>query len=233
LTTVVQVGFNEAIDAASVTGSTVTLTSGGSPVSGSVTYNSGSRVASFTPSSALAYGTTYTVTVTTGIKDVAGNQLASNDSYTFTTIPPPIDISGMSVPNEGWWQTTTKEGAPSGSTSSDSVSIHIHILFAQSGGTLSLSPLCSGGIQDRCITLPRNQAGANATGPNSPGYVWVLLTSLSGAITGNQISFTFTNANGRSWTFNGTLTNAYSMTGTLSGATLPAEVVTFTRPVPP
>jgi hypothetical protein len=63
--------------------------------------------------------------------------------------------------------------------------------------------------------------------------VWVLLTSLSGAITGNQISFTFTNANGRSWTFNGTLTNAYSMTGTLSGATLPAEVVTFTRPVPP
>jgi hypothetical protein len=52
---------------------------------GTISYNSTSFTATFTPTSNLASGTTYTVTMTTGVKDVAGNALASNNVWTFTT----------------------------------------------------------------------------------------------------------------------------------------------------
>jgi hypothetical protein len=42
-------------------------------------------MATFTPTSALTDGTAYTATVTTGAKDAAGNALATNKVWTFTT----------------------------------------------------------------------------------------------------------------------------------------------------
>jgi hypothetical protein len=39
----------------------------------------------FIPSQPLAYSTTYTATITTGVKDMAGNSLSSPVSWTFTT----------------------------------------------------------------------------------------------------------------------------------------------------
>jgi hypothetical protein len=41
--------------------------------------------ATFTPSSNLTYSTTYTATITTGAKDLAGNAVAINKAWTFTT----------------------------------------------------------------------------------------------------------------------------------------------------
>jgi hypothetical protein len=54
-------------------------------VSGSVSYDSGTNTATFTPSANLLYETTYTATLSTTITDVAGNPLASTYSWSFTT----------------------------------------------------------------------------------------------------------------------------------------------------
>lgn len=95
--TAVAITFSEPMDATTITGTTITLkvTSSGSAVAGTVTYNSATRVATFTPSSALSVPVNYTVTVTTGVKDVAGNPMAAAFTSTFTTadLTPPTVTS--------------------------------------------------------------------------------------------------------------------------------------------
>jgi hypothetical protein len=76
--------FSEAMDPLTITAASVTVTAPGLvPVIGTVTCV-GATMA-FTPTSALAPDTTFTATVTTGAKDLAGNPLASNFTWTFTT----------------------------------------------------------------------------------------------------------------------------------------------------
>jgi hypothetical protein len=76
--------FSEAMDPSTVTAATFTLTApNAAPVSGAVTYVG--TTATFTPAASLAANTTYTATVTTGVTDLAGNALASNAAWTFTT----------------------------------------------------------------------------------------------------------------------------------------------------
>ncbi|WP_165968662.1 Ig-like domain-containing protein [Arthrobacter crusticola] len=80
--------FSEAMDAATVTSSTFTLTAQGSttPVAANVTYNSTDRVATLNPTNDLAPGTTYTAVIKGGgVKDAAGNALAADRTWTFTT----------------------------------------------------------------------------------------------------------------------------------------------------
>jgi hypothetical protein len=52
-----------------------------------VSYDAGTKVATFTPPSSLATNTVYTATVTTGVKDAAGNAMAANKVWAFTTVP--------------------------------------------------------------------------------------------------------------------------------------------------
>jgi hypothetical protein len=54
-----------------------------------VSYDPGSKAATFTPAGDLSYGTSYTATLTTGITDQAGNHLASDYNWSFTTAPTP------------------------------------------------------------------------------------------------------------------------------------------------
>jgi methionine-rich copper-binding protein CopC len=89
--TAINITFSEQMDASTINGTTITLknTNTSAAVAGTVSYNSGTHVATFTPSAALANGTGYTVTVTTGVKDVAGNAMASQFTSSFTTIAAP------------------------------------------------------------------------------------------------------------------------------------------------
>jgi hypothetical protein len=93
----VQATFSEAMDPLTITTATFTLMDGVTPVTGTVAYVG--LVATFTPNSDLAAGTTYTAaTITTGAKDLAGNALASDYVWTFTTVaavplgPLPVDL---------------------------------------------------------------------------------------------------------------------------------------------
>ena len=81
--------FSEAMNASTVNSSTFTLTPGTTPVP-TVTYNSTGNVATLNPGADLAPGTTYTATIkggSAGVKDVAGNALATDKTWTFTTAP--------------------------------------------------------------------------------------------------------------------------------------------------
>jgi hypothetical protein len=80
--------FSEAMDAATITTATFTLQAGATTVPAAVTYNSTDRTATLNPDADLAANTTYTATIkggTGGVKDAAGNALASDRTWTFTT----------------------------------------------------------------------------------------------------------------------------------------------------
>jgi hypothetical protein len=82
----VTVNFSEPMNAGSVNGSTFTVApAGGAALAGTVTANAGGTGFTFNPAAALAPSTSYTVTVTTGASDLAGNTLAANDTWTFKT----------------------------------------------------------------------------------------------------------------------------------------------------
>jgi len=76
---------------------TVTTAAPGLVPAGTVSYAAASQTATFTPTVALAVGTTYTATITTSVTDLAGNALGGNLAplpaasayvWTFTTVAP-------------------------------------------------------------------------------------------------------------------------------------------------
>lgn len=75
--------FSEMMDPATITTASFTLTQGATPVSGDVNYLN--KVAVFTPASDLDPNTVYTATITTVAQDKAGNALAVNEEWSFTT----------------------------------------------------------------------------------------------------------------------------------------------------
>ncbi len=78
--------FSEEIDPLTLTSDTVQLTGPGSTlVTGAIAFDLTNNVATFTPDNNFASGTTFTATITTGVQDLAGNALASNASWSFTT----------------------------------------------------------------------------------------------------------------------------------------------------
>jgi hypothetical protein len=75
--------FSEVMDPLTITSATFSFKQGATDVPGTVAY-SGVNVV-FTPTNILAANTNYTATITTGAKDLAGNSLASNYVWSFTT----------------------------------------------------------------------------------------------------------------------------------------------------
>src|SRR5258705_3216438 len=81
--------FSEAMTNATLTTTSFRLatTSGGVAVAGTV--NISGDTATFTPSASLAGSTQYTATITTAAKDAAGNAIAANFTWQFTTAAAP------------------------------------------------------------------------------------------------------------------------------------------------
>ncbi len=71
--------FSEAMDATTISTGTFTL----SGVAGTVTYSG--FTTTFTPSAELKPSTTYTATITTGVKDIDGSAMKANYTWSFTT----------------------------------------------------------------------------------------------------------------------------------------------------
>jgi Domain of unknown function (DUF4082)/Bacterial Ig-like domain/Concanavalin A-like lectin/glucanases superfamily/Bacterial Ig domain len=96
-TTTVTGTFSETMTASTISGTTVQLRDAGNVlVTATVAYNATTKVVTLTPSAALAASATYTATITggaSGVKDAAGNALASNFVWSFTTAAAPTNIS--------------------------------------------------------------------------------------------------------------------------------------------
>lgn len=86
--------FSEAMDPATINGTTFTLNEGTNVIAGVITYNG--TTASFTPSVDLEANTTYSATITAEASNVAGISLVANYNWEFTTEATtgfnPIDI---------------------------------------------------------------------------------------------------------------------------------------------
>ena len=99
--------FSEAMDPATITTSSFELRDvANALIPATVIYNAATLTATLTPSSALAGSTTYAATVKGGaadprVKDLAGNALAANAAWSFTT------GAGPSCPCSGWSSSTT------------------------------------------------------------------------------------------------------------------------------
>ena len=89
ITSAVNATFSKAMDPLTI--STGSFTVGG--VTGTVAFNAENRIATFTPSANLSANTTYTATVTTATKDLAGNALAVSKVWSFTTSATPVVIA--------------------------------------------------------------------------------------------------------------------------------------------
>jgi uncharacterized repeat protein (TIGR03803 family) len=82
LNTLVKAQFSTAMNASTINSTNFTLSGG---VTGSVSYNSTTYVATLSHSATLAANTTYTATITTAVTDASGNPLPATYTWTFTT----------------------------------------------------------------------------------------------------------------------------------------------------
>ncbi|WP_421895243.1 ice-binding family protein [Marinoscillum sp.] len=92
---VISITFSEAMSSASFTSTSFIVVQGTNPVAGSVEY--ADKVARFIPDNILDASVSYTATVTTDVKDLAGNAIAITKAWTFTTGAK----AGLSVVNLG------------------------------------------------------------------------------------------------------------------------------------
>ena len=164
--------FSEAINAATLTTKSFVLNGpGNASVTGTVTYNTSTHVATFAPSAALATATTYSATVaggTGGITDLAGNALASAAVWSFTTAmaSPPIGL------------TTVGSALDSG----DSGILHGSRVTATAGGTVRSMSVFVGAV-DSTSTHRQYQVAIYTDNAGRPGAL--IATSATGTLVAN------------------------------------------------
>lgn len=173
----ISVTFNRDVLALSINTSTFLISPsvpGNYTVSGST--------ATFTPTSKLGYGTTYTATLTQGAMDSYGNQLAAAKTWSFTTAPAPLAWLQFNPPlatpvlqNAVWPQFAVRALRSDGSLDSSNnstqitVSINVGISSALTG---TLTKTVTAGVAtftDIAYSLTGN-VGLKATSPSLPGY---------------------------------------------------------------
>ncbi len=96
-TTAIAVLWDRALDAGTVTPATFQVTElHGAAIAGSLAYDAGAQMTTFTPDALLAPDTTYVVTLTAGISDTLGNATFAPVVWDFTTgeTTPTIAFSG-------------------------------------------------------------------------------------------------------------------------------------------
>ena len=90
LNKVITVTFSEPMNPTSINASSFLVRVGAVTIPGTITYSG--VVATFTPTSPLQASTNYVANITTAVRDVAGNTLAANYLWNFTTLTPPPSL---------------------------------------------------------------------------------------------------------------------------------------------
>jgi hypothetical protein len=143
--------FSEAMTTSTINTTTITLrNSANTLITATVTFNAATNTATLTPSAALAYSTVYTATIlsgTSGVKDAAGNALASNYTWSFTTVAAPAVTYSI-------FASTTTPATPA---DNDGQAIEVGVKFRVS--------------QAGYITALRFYKGASNTGTHT-GHLW-------------------------------------------------------------
>ena len=160
--TTITANFSESINTATVTGTTVQLKNSSNGIIAATISASGSQII-LTPLTVLANSSVYRVTITggaSGVKDLAGNALAINYTWTFTT-------AAASAITYSIFPTTTTPSEPS---NNDGQGIVVGMKFRSS--------------LNGYITGVRYYKGAGSTGIRT-GHLWTSTGSLLGSTTFN------------------------------------------------
>jgi hypothetical protein len=90
----VEVTFYEDMDPSTLRTNTFTLAKENdpTPVAATVSYDAAAKKATLTPDKALDPGATYTATLKSSITDLAGNPIASDKIWSFTTLTPDLVV---------------------------------------------------------------------------------------------------------------------------------------------
>jgi len=148
--------FSEAMDPATISGSTFTLTKQGStqPLTAQVSYDAASKKATLNPTADLEAGATYTATIkggSGGVKDLAGNPLGTNKTWSFTTsASPPADTT----PPE-----TTIDSGPSGTVKQNNATFS----FSSSEANSTFECKLDGGAFGACSSPKKYTGLANGS----------------------------------------------------------------------
>jgi uncharacterized protein (TIGR03437 family) len=98
LTPTIQINFNEALDASTVSPSTFALANGSTLLPMSVSYDSTANQVALAFQGALRPQTTYTVTVAAALRNRAENQLGTPFRFSFTTVPAANVTGNLTAP---------------------------------------------------------------------------------------------------------------------------------------
>ncbi len=167
--------FSEAMNAATISTTTFELRDPSNAlVPAAVTYDSANKVAALDPVLSLTGGATYTATVkggSSGVKDVAGNALATNRTWSFTAANGPVCPCSLWAPS----------ATPALITANDTQAVELGVKFtADRTGTVSAIRFYKGPQNTGTHTITLwNTAGtalAAATVTNETASGWQTMT---------------------------------------------------------
>jgi hypothetical protein len=178
LDSAVNATFSEAMDPLTISTASFTLEdSMGKGVTGSVNYNTVSKIATFTPSNDLAINTTYTATITIGAKDLAGNALAVDEIWNFSTSArvvkqPVVDLGAAAtfgpfggnagMTNQGILTVINGNIGTIATATSSITGFH-----DTEGDIFTETPSNQGNVNGTIYTCTNSTTGPNATGVNA------------------------------------------------------------------
>ncbi|HEX3996988.1 MAG TPA: DUF4082 domain-containing protein [Pirellulales bacterium] len=171
----IQIQFNEAVNAATLTGGTLLLQdSSGNDVATTISYDANTQTATLVPETALNTSATYTVVVdggVDGVVDTNGNTMSGNFTSSFTTAPP------LNAGTYTLWSGTT---APAWVDNPDPRSVELGLEFksSSSGEITGISFYQSSGNTGSHTVNLWTSAGtllATATSTSTTGPGWVTI----------------------------------------------------------
>jgi hypothetical protein len=129
---VVVVKLSEALDPATLTGASFTLTGNGAAVAGTVSLTGATVV--FTPTADLPLDVTYAAKLSTAVTDLAGNKLSSPLTWSFATAVRPT-VTGTSPADADTGVATTRQVTASFSVQMDATTLSATTFVVRQGGT--------------------------------------------------------------------------------------------------
>ncbi len=159
--TTVGATFNENITATTPS-TALTLTQAGTAIPGTVSFSS--STATFTPSAKLGNNLSYTATVTTGVKDLTGNALASPFTWSFIT----SDCSAITLAKQfslNLGDASVNTGFKALATDGTAIYLWTQTDFSVTSGTLfKIDPVSGAILSTTTVPLVANNASTPVNG---------------------------------------------------------------------
>ena len=164
----ISITFNEALDPNSISSNSFTLSDGSNTYGFNSGYDSNSHQVTLSPIGLLTQGATYTVGISTNLRDLGGNSLAAPYSLSFQ-VEPPATLSGtVSAPN-GVDPTTLTVASFQGQQSTLDSAGKFNASIATAGTTLLTISLSSSGSAMMAVGIASSSTSQSVSVANADG----------------------------------------------------------------